>query len=411
MSDSKVGFLDVVKALKHKPMQVLFLMGFASGTPMLLTLRTLQAWMTDAQVDLATIGFFAWAGLPHTLKFLWSPVFDRYSLPLGRRRGWLLLIQIALAIGIASMALTDPQNHTLALAGIVVIVSFLGACQDIVADAYRREILSDKELGLGSSVFISGYFTAMWVTGGFALGLAQFISWPQVYLSMAAVMVVGIASTLWAEEPQITERTPTNFKEATIDPLMEFFRRGGAIWVLCFVLFFKMGDAIAGAMLTPYYLKMGYSKLEIAAIAKTLSLPFKILGGFMGGALILRWGLMPCLWLFGILQALSTFGFITLSLIEHNQALLGTVILFEDVTAAMGTSAFVAFIGSMTNRKFTATQYALLSALSGVPLRIFSGFAGLMVESIGWIPFFTVCTCLALPGLALIPVLRKTSTQ
>jgi PAT family beta-lactamase induction signal transducer AmpG len=192
-----------------------------------------------------------------------------------------------------------------------------------------------------------------------------------------------------------------------VEPLLEFFKRSGAIYVLLFVLMFKMGDAVAGSMLTPFYLKMGYSKLEIAAIAKTLSLPFKIFGGFLGGALIIRMGLLPALWVFGILQALSTLSFATLTLVDHSQVLLGTVIIFEDVTASMGTAAFVAFMATMTNRKFTATQYALLSSLSGVPLRVFSGMAGVLAENAGWVLFFVICTCMAIPGMALIPILKR----
>lgn len=403
----KPGFLDILRALKQKPMLVIFCLGFASGTPFLLTLRTLQAWMTEANVNLSTIGFFALAGLPYTLKFIWAPVFDRYSLPLGRRRGWMLAMQIALTCFITGMAVTDPQANTWQMALFALLVSFFSASLDIVVDAYRREIVRDDELALGSSVYVSGYFIAMWVTNGLALAMAQFMPWSQVYLIMAAVMGLTIFGTLWAEEPPLTVTPPRNLREAMVSPLVEFFQRGGAIWVLLFVLCFKMGDAIAGSMLTPFYLKMGYTKLEIAAIAKTLSLPFKVFGGFLGGAMILRLGLMPCLWIFGVLQAASTAAFASLAIIEHNQALLGAVILFEDTTAAMGTAAYTGFMALMTNRKFTATQYALLSALSAVPMRVFSSMAGVMAENFGWVQFFLICTALAIPGMALIPVLAR----
>lgn len=403
----KPGFLDIARALKQKPMLVIFLLGFASGTPFLLTLRTLQAWMTESNVNLSTIGFFALAGLPYTLKFLWAPVFDRFSLPLGRRRGWLIVTQAALTVCLLGMSLTDPQASTWTMALFALLVSFFSASQDIVVDAYRREIVKDEELALGSSVYVSGYFIAMWVTNGLALAMAEFMPWPQVYLIMTVVMGTAILTTLWADEPPMNVVPPRNLKEAMVSPLVEFFQRGGAIWVLLFVLCFKMGDAIAGSMLTPFYLKMGYTKLEIAAIAKTLSLPFKVFGGFLGGALILRLGLMPCLWIFGILQAASTASFASLALMEHSQVLLGLVILFEDTTAAMGTAAYAGFMALMTNRKFTATQYALLSALSAVPMRVFSSMAGVMAENFGWPQFFFICTALAIPGMALIPVLQR----
>lgn len=410
MANEKHGFMDILRALKKKNMLIVFLIGFACGTPYLLTLRTLQAWMTESQVNLSTIGFFALAGLPYTLKFLWSPIFDRYSLPFGRRRGWLFLSQAILTGLLVLMALTDPKMETLLMAALVLLVSFVSASQDIVADAYRREVLEDHELGLGSSVYITGYFIAMWVTGGLALGLAEFIPWPTVYLLMAGVMSTALLVTYFADEPPLYVTPPQSLKEAMIEPLIEFFKRSGAIYVLLFVLIFKVGDAVAGSMLTPFYLQMGYSKLEIAAIAKTLSLPFKIFGGFLGGALIIRMGLMPALWVFGIFQALSTLSFASLALVEHSQVLLGTVIIFEDVTASMGTAAFVAFMATMTNRKFTATQYALLSSLSGVPLRIFSGFAGVLAENSGWVMFFVICTLMAIPGMALIPMLRKSES-
>jgi PAT family beta-lactamase induction signal transducer AmpG len=400
------------KTICTKPMLITLLMGFASGMPLLLTLRTLQAWMTESGVDLKTIGVFSLVGLPYTLKFLWAPLMDRYTLSsLGRRRSWLLTVQIALSLAIAAMAFTDPKEHLLEMGMLAFLVAFFSASQDVVIDAYRRESLADIDLGMGSTFYYYGYRIAMWVSGGVALGLAQFTSWKNVYLLMAAVVLLGVLVTLWSDEPELPSAPPKTLREAVIEPALEFFQRQGAWLILAFVLFYKLGDVMAGNMLTPYYLKMGYSKIEIAAIAKTLNLPITILGGFIGGALILRWGIIKSLWIFGILQMLATLSFNLLLAVEHSIVALGAVILTEDLATSMATAAFLAFMASMTNKKFTATQYALLSSLTGIPRVILSSPTGYVVETLGWFNFYVLCTLIAIPGLLMIRSVQKLTQQ
>lgn len=399
---------ELLKQLFQKNMLVVFLMGFGSGVPLLLTSRTLQAWMTDVGVDLKTVGIFSLASLPYTLKFLWAPLMDRYPiLSFGRRKGWLMVTQIALVASLFALSMIDPRAEIGMVALLALVVSFFSASQDIVVDAYRREILPDENLGLGSTYYIYGYRIAMWVSGGFALGLAAFVSWEQVYQIMALIMGLALLVTAFADEPSSSAQAPRSLKEAVIEPFKEFLSRPGAWLLLSFILFYKVGDNIAGNMLTPFYLKMGYSKLEIAAIAKTFAVFSTLLGGFIGGVVILKLGILRCLYLFGILQAFSTVAFSALYFSEHNNWILGSVICFEDLTSGMGTAAFVAFMASITNKKFTATQFALLSSLMGVPRIFIAAPAGLMAESMGWPVFFTTCALLAVPGLIMIRWVRK----
>lgn len=400
---------SILSSLKQKNMLIALLMGFSSGIPLLLTLRTLQAWMTEAGVDLKTVGIFALAGVPYTLKFLWAPLMDRFVPPfLGRRRGWLIITQVLTLLSIFLLSLRDPAQDVYFMAFVVVLVTFFSASQDIVVDAYRRESLSTEELGMGSTLYVYGYRGAMWVSGGFALGLAEFMSWSQVYQIMALFMGVGIITSLWATEPKV-HSIPKSTYESVIEPIAEFFGRNkaSAFLILLFILFYKMGDTVAGNMLTPFYLKLGYTKLEIAGIAKTLSLPFTLFGGFLGGLLVLKFGLMRSLWTCGVLQAFSTLAFVVLNITDKSLWGLGTVILFEDVTGAMGTAAFVAFMASFTNRKYTATQYALLTSLSGVPRTFIAAPAGFLAEATGWTTFFVVCSLLAIPGLLMIPLMKN----
>lgn len=392
-----------IKTLLKKNMFVAFLMGISAGLPLLLAGKTLQGWMTVQDVKLSTIGFFGLAGLPYTLKFLWAPIFDRYALPfLGRRRGWILLTQGALVVTLLALAVQQPKETLALVAALALLMSFFSASQDVVIDAYRRETLSDEELGLGSSYYVYGYRTAMWVSGGLAFMMAGHLSWNTVYLIMAGAMALCMLTVFFADEPKIEGKVPRSMREAVVEPLREFFTRKGAFMVLLFVLFYKMGDTLAGAMATPFYLKTGFTPAEIGAIAKTFGF-FSLLGGlFLGGVLILKWGIERCLWIFGILQALSTAGFAVLSQTGPSLGVLTWVIAFEDLSGGMGTAAFTAFMAAQTNRRFTATQYALLSSLMGVPRVVFSSFTGVMAEHLGWYMFFITCTLMSIPGLLLL---------
>jgi len=390
----------------HKRFLVTFAMGMASGLPLLITITLMQAWARDAGLSLKNIGLMALVGLPYTLKFIWAPLFDRFSLPfLGRRRGWLLVIQIALFSAIVAMGLTRPGQGGIQITLFVLsafLITFFSASQDIIIDAYRREDLTDPELGLGSSYYIYGYRVGMLVVSGGGLILADFLSWHQVFLIMALCLLPGIIVTLIAREPPVQETAPTNFKESVIDPFVDFFTRSGAIWMLTFILLYKVGDNMAAALSIPFYLDMGFSKTEIGAVVKLVGFWATLIGSFMGGAIILRTGINRSLWIFGVLQMVSTAGFAVLAKAGYNIGILTGVICFENLSAGMGTAAFVAFMASITNKKFTATQYALLSSLMGVPRVLISSSTGFLAEGLGWFGFFVLCTIIALPGMALL---------
>lgn len=384
-------------------MLVAFSMGFASGMPLLLTGSVLQAWMTKEGVDLSTIGLFALVGLPYTLKFLWAPLLDRFTLPLlGRRRGWLLLMQCSLAVSIAWLGLSNPAQHIWMLAIAAFLVTFFSASQDIVIDAYRREDLTDEELGLGSSLYVNGYRLGMLLAGSGGLILADFIPFRTVYLLLAATMVVGIVTTLLAREPKVAEGTPRTLEEAVVEPFVEFFSRPSAWLFLGFILFYKIGDAMAQAMTTPFYLSLGFSTSEIGTIAKLFGFWATIIGGLLGGLWIIRLGINRALWVFGILQGLSAAAFAVLVWTGHDLIWLAVVIAFENLSGGMGTSAYVAFMASLTNKRFTATQYALLSSLMGIPRVLAAAPTGFMAEQLGWAAFFITCGLMAVPGLLLL---------
>tara|TARA_B100000315_G_scaffold55888_1_gene50070 strand:- start:4 stop:1233 length:1230 start_codon:yes stop_codon:yes gene_type:complete len=394
---------SIIKAIFSRRMLVSFVMGFASGLPLLLTMSVLQAWMKDEGVDLSVIGLMALVGLPYTLKFLWAPLLDRFTLPfLGRRRGWLLIAQITLVISIVGLGLTNPSNNPWLVAFAAFLVTFFSASQDIVIDAYRREDLADEELGLGSSLYVNGYRVAMLLASGGGLILADYTSFKMVYFTMAACMSVGIITTLMTPEPKISEDTPKSMKEAVMDPFKEYFSRSGALWILAFILFYKIGDTMASAMTVPFYLDMSFSKTEIGSVVKLFGFWATILGSLAGGIFILRYGINLSLWVFGFLQAVSTAGFAVLSYIGHNIPALAAVVAFENLSAGLGTSAFVAFMASLTNKKFTATQYALLSSLMGVPRVFASAPTGFMAEAMGWSGFFIFCALIAIPGMLLL---------
>ncbi len=393
----------MLKLIFSPRMLVSFLMGFSCGVPLLLTLSVLQAWMKESGVDLGTIGLFSLVGLPYTLKFLWSPILDRFSLPLfGRRRGWLLLFQILLMLAIGGLGLSNPAENPWLVAGAAFLVTFFSASQDIVVDAYRREDLSDNELGLGSSLYVNGYRVGMLLAGSGGLILADHFSFGQVYLMMAASLLVGIVTTLLCREPEVAEGTPTTFREAVIQPFVEYFSRDGALLILLFILFYKVGDQMATTMTTPFYLDLGFTKTQIGAVAKLFGFWATIGGGLSGGILMLRLGIFRSLLTFGIFQAVSTLSFSILAVVGYSLPGLALAIGLENFTGGMGTAAYVAYMASITNKKFTATQYALLSSLMGIPRVLASAPTGFMAQHMGWPWFFLFCSLIAIPGLILL---------
>ena len=394
---------SIIKTILSRRMMVSGLMGFSCGLPLLLTLSVLQAWMKEVGVDLSVIGLMALARLPYSLKFVWSPFLDRYTPPfLGRRRGWMIIAQICLTGAIAAMGLMDPEKNLWFVAATALAINFFSASQDTVVDAYRREDLADEELGLGSSIYVYGYRIGMLLASGGGLILADHMSFGSVYLFMAGCMAVGAITTLLTPEPPPSEGAPQTLKEAVIDPFAEYFRRNGALWILAFILLYKIGDQMAAAMTTPFYLDLGFTKSEIGAVVKLFGFWATLGGTFLGGVILLKWGVNKSLWIFGILQAVSTAGFAVLAQIGASIPALAAVIAFENLSGGMGTAAFMGFMAALTDKRFTATQYALLTSFMGFSRDIASAPTGFLVGAVGWFEFFMICALIAAPGLLVL---------
>jgi MFS transporter, PAT family, beta-lactamase induction signal transducer AmpG len=407
---------SLVKVFESRKMAALLLLGFSSGMPLFLvgTGKAFQAWMTKEGVDLGTIGLFSLVGLPYSLKFLWSPLLDRFSLPfLGRRRGWLIAIQVALLVAIALMSFQQPKQALQLLAINAVLVAFLSATQDIVADAYRTDVLEQLEMGAGAAVFVLGYRVALLVTGALALILADRIPWTSVYLLMAGCMAVGILGTLFAPEPKEI-RPPESLAEAVILPFGEFFQRKGvvqAFLILLFIVLYKFGDGFLAIMSTPFLLKTGFTQTDIGAITGGVGLIATIMGTLVGGSLMSKLGINRSLWIFGGLQALSNVSYFMLAQVGKNYQALLITINVENFCGGLGTAAFVAFMMSLCNQRFSATQYALLSSFMAVSRDILVSPAGSVAKSTGWPLFFLISIFAALPGLALLPFFAPWNPQ
>lgn len=403
MTGGRLTWRETLRAAFSGRMLIALLMGFSSGLPLLLTGSVLQAWLKDGGVDLTRIGLFALVGLPYTLKFLWSPLFDRYALPLGRRRGWMALMQLSVAGALLLLSMTQPAADHLwlvMLAGL--LVTFFAASQDIVIDAYRRESMAESELGLGSALYVNGYRVGMLLAGGGGLILADWMSFEAMYRLMAVFMAACVVVTLLAPEPPLPEGRPRNLREAVVLPFRDYFSRDGAWLILAFILLYKLGDTMASAMTTPFYLDLGYSKTEIGAVVKLFGFWATLAGGTLGGLWILRAGMHRALWLFGFGQMISTFGFVVLAQLPPSEVALAAVVAIENLTAGMGTAAFVGFMAALTDRRFTATQYALLSSLMGVPRVLLSAPTGWLAQTLGWSGFFLLCVLIAIPGLLML---------
>lgn len=399
---------ETIKKIFSTRMLAMLCSGYSAGLPLLLIGSTLQAWMRDEGVDLTAIGLVSLLGLPYVFKFLWAPFLDRFKLPfLSRRKGWMLLFQLLLIICILGLSMTDPKVEITLVCVWSFLIALFSASQDVVLDAYRREILSDEELGLGSSLYITGYRLAMLVSGALALILADSIPWKDVYMWLALFMVPSVVFTLVSPKENLHIPIPSNLKVAVLGPLKDFFSRPGAWIMLLFILLYKVGDSMASNMTTPFILDIGYSKTDIGTVAKTFGMIATILGGILGGTLMFKLNMKRALIFFGILQAVSTLGFSALPSLPLSFGSLALIIAFENLASGMGTAAYAAYMASLTNKQFTATQYALLTALMGVPRVILASPTGLMAKTMGWELFFIVCTLVAIPGLLLlIPVFR-----
>ncbi len=389
----------------RKMLACIFL-GFSSGMPLFVLVSLVPAWLRDNGVDLATIGLFALVGLPYTWKFLWSPVMDRFKLPfLGRRRGWALLTQALLLVSIGLLGHFNPATSLQAIVWLVFAVALFSASQDIVIDAYRRELLADDELGTGTSFWINAYRLSGLVPGSLDLILADHLPWSTVFWITAAFMLIGIVTTLLIKEESDDELAPHTLREAVIDPFVEFFSRDGikaGLAILAFLFLYKLGDNMATALATPFYLDMGYTKTEIGSVAKFAGLWAVLAGATIGGIVMLKVSINRALWMFGFVQLLTIVPYIWLSQAGHSLVGLFVVVSGEYLAVGLGTVALTAFMARETSKAFTATQFALFSSLIAVPRTVANATTGFIVEAVGWTQFFVICALLAIPGMLML---------
>jgi PAT family beta-lactamase induction signal transducer AmpG len=408
-----------IEVFRSRRLAVILALGFSSGLPLALTGGTLQAWMTVEGVDLSTIGIFTLVGLPYVWKFLWAPAMDRFVPPfLGRRRGWLLVTQLALAGGIAAMAFLSPRSDLALVAWLALFVAFASASQDIVVDAYRTDVVTREQRGIGGALGVVGYRIAMLVSGALALtlvagsGWIPALGWRNTYLLMAVLVAIGVFAAFWGEEPSTAPTAPRTLREAVVEPLREFFSRPQAVWILVLLVLYKLGDAFAGSLTTAFLLRgAGFSLNDVGTVNKAVGLAATIVGALLGGALMVRLRLYRALLGFGILQGVSILSFMWLALVGKNYPIMVLAVGLENLTSGMGTAAFVALLMALCDHRFTATQYALLSALASIG-RVFVGpVAGYATDpkylGLSWAVFFFLAFVVALPGLVFVWLLRK----
>ena len=409
---TKNGIVHTLKVMFSWRMLVMFAFGIASGFPFYIVKDVLKAWMTDANIDLATIGLFSAVTMPYTLKFIWSPVMDRFVPPfLGRRRGWILMAQVALIGAIALLGQFDP-NHALSWIAVVALcVSFFGASQDIALDAFRREYLSTEELGFGTGVWMNAWRLGMYVSVGVSFLAADAdVAWSTIHVLLSLMMIGGIVTVLLVPEPKVDAPYPKTLQESVVEPFLEFFKRRGALLILLFILLYKIGDNMAGALNIPFILTQGFTKTEYFVIVKGIGMLCLFGGVLVGGAAMVRLGIARSLWIFGLLQAVSTVFFATLVWVEHDSAfweayrhlLLTAIVGFEFLATGMGQAAYATYMAIQTNKRFTATQYALLTSLMAVPGTVAASVTGFMAEGLGWSGFYIACALAALPGMLLL---------
>jgi PAT family beta-lactamase induction signal transducer AmpG len=439
---------SVLQALLNRRMLICVFTGFSSGLPLYILISLLPAWLKSEGVNLKSIGLFALIQLPFTWKFLWAPLMDRFSLPwLGRRRGWMLLTQICLLLTIPGFGFFNPQQvlqgphsplwlydglsalfgngaaikpllNLWEIAWLALALSFWGASQDIVLDAYRRELLPEQELGIGNSIHINAYRVAGLIPGSLSLILADHLSWQNVFLITALFMLPGMLMTVLIKEPTIAAPPPKTLQDSIVKPFVEFFSRHGAkeaLLILIFMVLYKLGDSMATSLATPFYLDMGFSKTEIGLIAKNAGLWPAVFGAMLGGLWMIKLGINRALWLFGIVQITSILGFFWLAEVGHDRLLLAGVIGFEALGVGLGTAAFVSYIARTTHPAYTATQFALFTSLAALPRTFANATTGFIVDAVGWQMFFLFCYALAIPGMLLLlkvaPWSKKSDTH
>ncbi|MFZ5537587.1 MAG: AmpG family muropeptide MFS transporter [Pseudomonadota bacterium] len=375
-------------------------LGFASGLPLPLSSSTVQAWLTVEGVAIATIGLFALTGLPYTLKFLWAPLVDRFvPLPVGRRRAWLLLTQTVLALTLAGLASLDPHNQLLLIAGLALLIAFFSATQDIAFDALRTDVLQPTERGLGAALSVTGYRLAMLVAGAGALILGEHWGWANTFLLMAGLMASTLVVTLLTPEPAGVP-APRSLRDAVVGPLAAFFARPEAWGLILLVVLYKLGDAFAGSLTTAFLIRgAGFTPTDVGLVNKGFGLAATLIGALAGGLWLMRLGLFRALMLFGILQAVTNLGFFALSLSPQHYPLMVVVVGLENLAGGMGTAAFVALLMGLCEVRYSATQFALLSALASLGRVLLGPVAGGVVTWLDWPLFFVLTFLAALPGL------------
>lgn len=399
----------ISKKANYQHLVIMLLLGFSSGLPIALVGSTLQAWYTVSGISIVAIGFLGLVGQPYAFKFFWAPIMDRYIPPfLGRRRGWMLITQITLLISILFMSWFSPAVNPIKLAMLAVLVAFLSASQDISLDAYRTDILPAEQRGLGAALWINGYRIAMIVSGALALVLAQHLGWHITYMIMAALMLVGVLTTFLSPEPKHDDQAPQSMGRAIWQPIQEFMHRPYASALLLFIIIYKLGDAFALSLSSVFYIRyLGFSLQDVGLISKTMGITATLVGALLGGAIMLRWKLYRSLMIFGWLQAFGTVIFIVLVLAGKNYTIFAVSVFLENLTSGMATTAFMAFLMALCDQRFTATQYALFSAVMTVG-RIFVGpIAGIFIEQIGWTQFFIVSFVIGILGLVLLRWLNQ----
>jgi len=403
-------FKRAIELIFNRRLLLILFLGFSSGFPLALSGGTLQAWFTVDGVDIVTIGFLSLVGQPYVYKFIWAPLLDRYIPPLlGRRRGWMLLTQFLLLFAIAAMALYSPKQHPVLLGSIALLVAFLSASQDIAIDAYRTELLKPEERGLGAAVYVAGYRIAMVVSGGIALVFAAKFGWRMTYFIMATMMMVGVFSSFFGQEIEgDAARVPVSLRAAIIDPFQEFMSRDLAKGILLLIVLYKLGDAFAGSLTSTFLIRgLGFSLMDVGLINKGVGMVAVIAGTFIGGALLAWIGLFRALLLFGVLQAVTNLSFVFLALIGKSYIVMVAAIGLENLCGGMGTAAFLAFLMSICDQRYTASQFALFTALSAIG-RVFIGpIAGVMVKHMGWAHFYFWTFIVAIPGVLLLWLLRE----
>ena len=416
------SFRAASKVYFERRLIIIFFMGFASGLPLVLTGNTLSWWMSEAGVTLTAIGLFALIGTPYNLKFIWAPLIDRFSLPLlsrrlGRRRSWMVAIQVALMASIVGLGVSSPENEPLVTAAMAFCVAFFSASQDIVIDAYRIEILDDDQQGAGAAMTQAGYRLGLIAAGAGALFLSKSVDWSLVYMAMAGLVLVGFLVALYAPSPPINvapngtpESLGRRFKSAVVEPFHEFFTRNtaaNAFTILAFILLYKLGDAYAGVMAYPFYFLIGFTVDEIIVVSKFFGVGATLVGVFIGGVAVMRYGVLPCLLVFGVFQMFSNLMYAAQAAIGPEVSFLFLTIGIENLSGGLGSAAFIAYLSLLCNRAYTGTQFALFTSFMAVGRTLLASSSGWLADQTGWVTFFVASTGVALPGLILLLWMMK----